>query len=214
MIIQIGNIKGGCGKSTLTANIAALLAQQGKDVMVIDADRQATSSNWALDRQEFDLAKVHHVQAFDNIRDTVRDLGRRYEVVIVDAGGRDSRELRTGMSAADVLLIPFRPSQPDLDVLPSLQEIIQMTTDINPNLKAYAVLTLASTNPAVKEIDEAKDYLTDYPTIQRLNTIIYDRKIYRDAMSMGRGVVEMDNQKAKLEITQLLEEIYGNEKKA
>jgi len=209
MIIQIGNIKGGCGKSTLTTNLAALLAVQGKDVIIVDADRQATSSNWALDRQELDLPKVHHVQAFDNIRDTVRDLDKRYEIVIVDAGGRDSRELRTGILAADILIVPFRPSQPDLDVLPSLQEILQLSFDMNPKLKAFAVLSLASTNPSVKEIDEAVEYLKDYPEIKLLSSLVYDRKIYRDAISEGRGVVEMDNLKAKFEITTLMEEIYG-----
>lgn len=210
MIIQIANIKGGCGKSTLTTNLACLLVNQGKDVIIVDADRQATSSNWALDRNETDKPKVNHVQAFDNIRDTLLDLGKRYEYVLVDAGGRDSRELRTGMTAANLLIIPFRPSQPDLDVLPSLQEIITLTKDYNPNLKVRAVLTLAPTNPSVKEVEEAKDYLKDYQDIHLLNTIIRDRKIYRDAMSLGYGVIEMNNDKAIEEIQQLSEEIHGN----
>lgn len=210
MIIQIGNIKGGCGKSTLTVNLAAMLAQQGKDVMIVDADRQGTSSNWALDRQETSLPKVHHVQVFDNIRDTLLDLGKRYEYVLVDAGGRDSRELRTGMTAANLLLVPFRPSQPDLDVLPALQEIITLSKDYNPNLKARAVLTLAPTNPSVKEVEEAQGYLSDYQEIALLKSIIRDRKVYRDAMSAGQGVVELDNSKAKDEINQLWEEIHGH----
>lgn len=210
MIIQIGNIKGGCGKSTLTVNLAALLASNGKDVIIVDADRQGTSSNWTLDRQELDLPRVHHVQAFDNIRDTILDLGKRYEYVLVDAGGRDSRELRTGLTAVDFLLVPFRPSQPDLDVLPSLQEIITLSRDYNPNLKVRAVLTLAPTNPSVKEVEEAQGYLADYHELLLLNSIIRDRKVYRDSMGMGRGVVEMDNEKAKLEINQLWEELHGN----
>jgi chromosome partitioning protein len=210
MIIQIANIKGGCGKSTLTTNLAALLVTQGKDVIIVDADRQATSSNWALDRIETDKPKVNHVQAFDNIRDTLLDLGKRYEYVLVDAGGRDSRELRTGMTAANLLLIPFRPSQPDLDVLPSLQEIITLTKDYNPSLKVRAALTLAPTNPSVKEVEEAKDYLKDYQDIHLLTTIIRDRKIYRDAMSLGYGVVEMNNDKATDEIQQLWEELHGH----
>ncbi|WFE69735.1 AAA family ATPase [Thiomicrospira sp. R3] len=210
MIIQIANIKGGCGKSTLTTNLAALLVNQGKDVIIVDADRQATSSNWALDRNETDKPKVNHVQAFDNIRETLLDLAKRYEYVLVDAGGRDSRELRTGMTAANLLIIPFRPSQPDLDVLPSLQEIITLSKDYNPNLKVRAVLTLAPTNPSVKEVEEAKDYLKDYQDIHLLKTIVRDRKIYRDAISLGYGVVEMNNDKAIEEIQQLSEEIHGN----
>jgi len=38
MIILIGGRKGGSGKSTITVNLSALLAKQGKDVIMVDAD--------------------------------------------------------------------------------------------------------------------------------------------------------------------------------
>ncbi len=212
MIIQISNIKGGCGKSTLTINLAALLAQQGKDVIIVDADRQGSSSNWVLDRQEDEkLARIQHVQVFDNIRPTVMDLAKRYEYVLVDTGGTNSREMRTGMTAANWVLLPFRPSQPDLDVLPHLKEAIEAAQDTNPDMKVFAVISQAPSNPSVKEIEEARDYLADYSDlITLLNAVIYDRKIYRDAMSAGRGVVEMNNPKAAQEVQQLWEEIHGH----
>ena len=40
-----------------------------------------------------------------------------------------------------------------------------------------------------------------------LNTLIYDRKNYRDALALGRGVIEMDNEKAKFEIESLMKEL-------
>jgi len=70
------------------------------------------------------LAKVHCVQKYENIRDTLIDLDKRYGFVIVDAAGRDSRELRTGMLAAHVSDSTVQTSQPDLDTLPKMQEII------------------------------------------------------------------------------------------
>jgi len=208
MIILIGSQKGGCGKSTTAANICAELARQGKDVMLVDADRQGTASNWVSDRnQNTSLTKIHSIQKFDNIHETLSDLAKRYEYVVVDSAGRDSRELRTGMSAADVLIVPFRPSQPDLDTLPALQDIITMALDLNPKLRVKALLTMAPTNPVVNETQDAKIYLADYPVLQLTNTIIRDRKIYRDCMSEGKGVVEMDNGKARGEIQCLVQEI-------
>jgi chromosome partitioning protein len=135
------------------------------------------------------------------------DLDGRYEYVIVDAAGRDSRELRTGMTAANVLLVPFRPSQPDLDTLPNLQEIIIQAKDLNPDLQVFGLITMAPTNPVVHETEEAREYLQDYPEIHLLNTIIRDRKVYRDAMSDGLGVVEMGNQKASEEFLALMQEV-------
>lgn len=208
MIILIGSQKGGCGKSTTAVNISAELAGKGHDVVLLDADRQSTAANWAMDRAENKtLAKVNCVQKYDNIRDTLLDLDKRYEYVIVDAAGRDSRELRTGMTAAHILIVPFRPSQPDLDTLPNMQEIIIQAKDLNPTLKIFGLITMAPTNPIVHEEAEARDCLNDYPEIKPLSTMIRDRKVYRDAMSDGLSVVEMDNAKAKMEIKKLVEEI-------
>ena len=208
MIILIGSQKGGCGKSTTAVNISAELAGRGHDVVIVDADRQCTSANWAMDRIENPvLAKVHCVQKYENIRDTLLDLDKRYEYVIVDAAGRDSRELRTGMTAAHILIVPFRPSQPDLDTLPNMQEIIIQAKDLNPDLKVYGLITMAPTNPIIHEEADARECLIDYPEIKLLSTMIRDRKIYRDAMSDGLSVVEMDNPKAKTEIKKLIEEV-------
>ena len=208
MIILIGSQKGGCGKSTTAVNISAELAGRGHDVVIVDADRQCTSANWAMDRIENPvLAKVHCIQKYENIRDTLLDLDKRYEYVIVDAAGRDSRELRTGMTAAHILIVPFRPSQPDLDTLPNMQEIIIQAKDLNPDLKVYGLITMAPTNPIIHEEADARECLIDYPEIKLLSTMIRDRKVYRDAMSDGLSVVEMDNPKANAEIKKLIEEI-------
>ncbi|WP_174888687.1 AAA family ATPase [Candidatus Williamhamiltonella defendens] len=208
MIILIGSQKGGCGKSTICVNICSELACRKKDVVLVDSDRQGTSSNWLSDRNSISkLPTVHSLQKFDNIRDTLIDLKKRYEYVVVDTAGRDSRELRTGMTSSDIMIVPFRPSQPDLDTLPRLTEIMTEAKDLNPKLRAVAILTLAPTNPVINETNEAKEYLKDFPELELMKTIIRDRKVYRDAMSEGKGVVEMDNLKAKKEIQSLVKEL-------
>lgn len=213
MIILVGNQKGGCGKSTTAVNLCAYLATKGHDVMLVDADRQSTATAWVSDRSETKLPLVNSVQKYDNICKSLVDLGKRYEIVIVDAAGRDSRELRTGMLASDILLMPFRPSQPDLDVLPKMFEIVGQAKDLNPNLVSCALITMAPTNPSINEIEQTKEVFIDYPNISLLKNIIYDRKVYRDAMSEGRGVVELNNKKAADEFAEFAEELlsYGKE---
>lgn len=51
-IILIGGEKGGTGKTTLAVNLAALRALQGRDVLLIDTDVQASTSYWAQSRDE------------------------------------------------------------------------------------------------------------------------------------------------------------------
>ena len=205
---MVGSQKGGSGKSTIAVNLCATLATNGSNVMLVDADRQTTSTNWAKDREENpNLKRVNFVQKYDNIRETLTDLNKHYDYVVVDAAGRDSKELRTGMVAADILLIPFKPSQPDLDTIPKMVELISQAQDFNNNLKALGVITMAPSNPMVHESKEAQEYLANYPEITLLETLIRDRKVYRDAMSNGNGVTELNNQKAKVEIHSLIKEI-------
>ncbi len=210
MIITVGSKKGGCGKSTIATNISVFLAKKGEDVLLMDADVQSTSSNWAMDRFDAKIKPdVQCIQKFGNIRNTLLDLEKRYQTIIVDTGGHDSRELRTAMTAADVLIIPFKPSQPDLDTLPKMNSLVIQAKDLNPRLHVYAVLTMASTNPTVKEDIESREFFDDFSNIELINYSVRDRKVYRDAISLGQGVIETSNIKAKEEITNLIKGFYN-----
>lgn len=209
MILLFGSQKGGCGKSTLAINTACYLTYQGKDVVLVDADIQQSSANWVRDREQYQLNTVHCIQRYGDVKNTLKDLSKRYEYVIVDVAGHDSKELRTAMLVADKLIIPFRPSQLDLDTLPHLSEVIDQAQSFNEHLKAYGLLTLASTNPVNQETKQAKDYLIDFPIVNPLTAIIYDRKIYRDSISYGQGVIESNNTKAINEFTHLMLEILA-----
>lgn len=209
MIITIGSKKGGVGKSTLATNIAAFLAVADKSLVLVDADRQSTSANWAFDRSETSKPYVVCVQKYDNIKNTLRDLAIHYDYVIVDCQGRDSVELRTALLASDIFIAPCCPSQADLDTVDSVSSMVDEALELNEVLRAYYVLTKASTNPAVTEIQEARKYLEKYLSLQPLKTIISERKIYRDALADGAGVIEMDNGKAAVEIKQFMEELLS-----
>jgi chromosome partitioning protein len=207
MIILVGSQKGGCGKSTLAVNLAAELKRLNKDVLLVDADRQGTASRWAQDREQTEQAHIPSVAQYDNIHSTLKELNTKYDYLVVDVAGRDSRELRTGMLAADLLVTPFRPSQADLDTLPHLEEVITQAGDMNPDLRCMAVLTLAPSNLQIKEAKEAKEYLSDFPVFEVAKTVVHDRKAYRDSLSEGLGVVEWRDSKAKAEIQLLIQEI-------
>lgn len=207
MIILLGSQKGGCGKSTIAINIACSLANLGKDVVLVDADPQQSSANWVRDRDETSLAKVHCIQRYGDIKSTLKDLNQRYAYVVVDVAGHDSKELRTAMLVADKLIVPFKPSQLDLDTLPHLTEVIDQALSFNEQLQCFGLLTLAPTNRANKEVVQAKEYLSDFPLLQPLTTIIHERKIYRDVLAEGKGVIEATNAKARTEFDALMKEL-------
>ncbi len=207
MIILIGSEKGGVGKSTLATNFSVYLTLLGKDVILVDADKQRTSSNWADDRRKSNLPIVESVSKYDNIRHTVKDLQKRYEYVIVDAQGRDSIELRTGLLSANICITPVQPSQADLDTIYKMVNITQTAKETNEELKTYSIISRAPNTST--EITEARQCLSNVKEIQLLNHVVYDRRIYRDALGMGKSVLEMENDKAIQELKLVCQEIFN-----
>ena len=206
-IVLIGSEKGGVGKSTTATNLAVCLVLEGFDVLLLDADKQATSTKFIARRNEAGYPEVHSAQKLGDIYRTAIDLASRYQFVIIDAGGRDSRELRTGMVAAELIYIPLKASQADLETLPVVDELVSLSRGMNPSLLARTLLCMAPTNERIKEVEDAQALLADFPNLPLSSCIIRERKIYRDALLLGKGVVEMKNSDARAEIQLLAQEI-------
>jgi chromosome partitioning protein len=208
MIVLVGSQKGGAGKTTVAINLAVEWARQGRDVCLVDADSQRSAARWHADREESGRTPaITCLEKQGNIRDTLVDLDSRYDLVVVDVAGKDSKELRTAMTAAHVLVVTVRPSQLDLDTLDHMSEVISSAQDFNEGLRAYGLLTQVPTNAWGTEEGDAATYLADYPIVTPLQTVIHERKAYRDVIGEGAGVVEWTNSKATAEIQFLAKEI-------
>lgn len=208
MIILVGSEKGGVGKSTATVNIAAELQRQGRSVLLVEADQTVkTVSNWSNDRDDAGLPSISCVRKEGNLRSTLLDLDGKYSVVVVDVAGRDSKEMRTAMTAAHILISPLQPSQADLDTVESFVETIGEAKSFNPELRVLGFLNRASTNSMATDVEEARDYMKQFPEIPLAQTSFHERKAYKTCLEEGRGVVEMKDSKAAAEVQLLTQEI-------
>jgi chromosome partitioning protein len=213
MIVIIGCNKGGAGKSTTATNIAVGLAMRGDDVCLMDADPQRSAARWHKDREEADIEpKLTLVEKLENLSSTLQSLRGKFDHIIVDVAGRNSRELITGGAVADLIIAPHQASQLDLDTLEELETQTIRLKDINPNLEVYIYHAMASTNPTVKETERAEflEYVSDLEGFKPLSSIGYFRKVYRDVISEGKSVLEVNNDSAAIEIESLLNEVFGN----
>ncbi|WP_017401697.1 AAA family ATPase, partial [Acinetobacter schindleri] len=135
MIILVGGEKGGAGKSCLAQNLAVYLQKKNRDVLLLDADPQGTTTDWIKERDENeDLKNIPSVQASGNIRQVLKDLSKRYEDIIIDAGGQDSEALRSAMTIATHMLLPFRPKRRDLKTLDHMEQVLKLARAVNPDL--------------------------------------------------------------------------------
>lgn len=83
----------------------------------------------------------------------------------------------------------------------------------NDALQVFVVLSRASTNPSVKELDEARTALSDFEELPLAASIIYERISYRKAPRTGSSIVELNpcDEKAYIEIVDLYEEVFKDE---
>lgn len=208
MIIVIGSEKGGVGKSTVTTNLAVALSRQGNRVVVVDGDQQRSTARWAEDREDAGHEpRIFVVEKLGGLHETLKELDSTYDYVLVDVAGKDSKEMRTAITAAHQFLVLTQPSQFDLDTLGTVSVLIDAARDFNPDLRVRGMLTRVSTNAFESESADARDYLKEFPNIEPLKSVLYERKAYRDVIGEGLGVVEWRNGKAAQEIHGLVEEL-------
>lgn len=215
MVILIGGEKGGTGKTTIATNLAAKRSMAGRDVLLIDTDRQGSASGWTQSRDESAqrAGRVACVQKFGKgLQAEVRDLAKRYDDLVIDAGGRDSVELRAALVVADKVYIPVQPSQFDIWTLEHMDGLVESAMGFNSDLQARVVVSRVSANPAVGEFKEARDILAEFAHMGLSEVVVRDRIAYRKAARDGLCVDELKPRDAKAseEIGALYAEVFDD----
>lgn len=214
MIILIGGEKGGTGKTTIATNLAAMRVKEGYDVLLVDTDKQGSASAWSdiRDIKNKDIGRIPNIQKFgSNLAADIRDLKDRYGDIIIDAGGRDSVELRAAMTIAEKMYIPVQASQFDIWTLSIINDLVHQAKGFNPGLSPRVLINRAATNPVVNEVAEVQAVINDFEYLKMTSIILKERISYRKAAKSGLAVIELDKQdlKATDEIEGLYKEVFN-----
>jgi chromosome partitioning protein len=212
MILAVGNVKGGVGKTTLAINIAIALTQPqgqgqaGRDVLLIDGDEQGTAlaftelrSAEKADGPGYTAVALHG----SHIRTQVRLLRPKYADIIIDVGGRDTGSLRAALTVADVVLIPVKPRSFDLWGVDQTADLVQEAREINDSLRAFVVLNEADAQG--KDNEAAAEALREMPGLTLVPVMIVRRKAFPNAAAAGLSVLEYDDPKAREELQRLVD---------
>lgn len=109
MRIVVAALKGGVGKTTTCIYLAALAAAAGREVVLVDADAQASAADWLESSEDPALERVELVEA-PTERLLAKALGKADpdHVVVVDSPPGNERIIGHALAQADVVVIPTR----------------------------------------------------------------------------------------------------------
>lgn len=211
--IIVGNTKGGVGKTTLAINIAVALALQGKDVWLIDGDRQKTSEQAIGIRSENESLPGISCSSFGDgkiLRAQIQQQGHKYDHIIIDAGGRDSTSLRAALVLSDILLVPFLPRSFDVWALNDMAALVDEARSVRDGLRAIAIMNCADAGESSQDNAEAAEYVKGVPQFEYLASPIRRRKAFSNASGQGMSVLEIKPQdpKATAEMNNLISALF------
>jgi len=211
MIYVFGGIKGGVGKTTVAVNFIQYLAGElKKDVLLIDADDQETATDyttWRDSTLDGALGYTAIKLTGDAIRAQMPNLTKKYDDIVIDTGGRDTRSQRAALIVADIYLIPFYPRSFDFWTVTKVQHLVDEIKSVNTKLKVYAFLNRADTRSADNRDTAAA--LEEAEGIEFLNFPLLNRKCFSNSAGKGLSVFEYEpkDEKAIGELNALFSEI-------
>lgn len=183
-VISLIAQKGGVGKTTLATCLAVQAVEQGKQVLVIDLDPQATASFWSDTRARPDDPAVMSIQPvrLPAVLKAASDAGT--DMVIIDGAAVSKEVAYSAAEVSDLVLVPFKAAVFDIN---SVAQTVQTIKQVGSN---YA-LVLTFVPPQGKETDEAKDIAAQLGS-NFCPVLIGNRKAFFRAQSSGLAVQEFE----------------------
>jgi chromosome partitioning protein len=194
--IAIISQKGGAGKSTLAIHLAAEAENSGHTALVIDLDPQATASQWAAWRKDAPPLVIDSAppRLSAKIEQATRQ-GAKF--IVIDTPPHADSAASAAVEAADLVLIPCRPSAFDLAAIQTTASLVKMR-----GKPAFVVWTAGSPT-APRMYEEAAQVIHGYGLLSA-PYYIADRAAFRHAAAEGKTVMEIDPRgKAAEEVRQL-----------
>jgi chromosome partitioning protein len=214
MILVCGGIKGGVGKTTLATSMVVMRSATGRDVLLVDADDQATATDFTTIRNETLADKggagYTSIQLHGSaVRSEVMKLVPKYDDIVIDVGGRDTAGQRAALLVADVYVVPFLPGSFDVWTLDSVGTLVEEAQAFNNKLKAVCTINRADAKGSDNQ--DAAEIAREIPGLIYIDAPLGNRKAFRTAASQGLIVTELKPQDAKAisELNELFKHLFS-----
>jgi len=181
--------KGGAGKTTLAASLAVAAAGVGERVIALDLDPQASLVRWGKRREAAKFPNRVVIEPLEGERlphlcDILEGLnGVGFTLAVFDTAGADSVAARLVTEAADLCLLPARPTRLDVDATAATFRAAYLA-----RRKAAFVLNQC---PPTYRSSRASEAAKDLMRLGVLAEPMLSARIdFQDAVAAGLGVTE------------------------
>ena len=187
--VLVASSKGGAGKTTIATNLAAHYAVDGKNTVLVDADRQGSSQRWAEKR----AGMTNPVLGLSGLRrDWARHIPEDAERVVVDSpAGIRSAEVGEFLDNVDAVIVPILPSAIDLEAAePFLAELANLPRIKRGKVPVALVANRLKpwTNASQQAIDAIKRF--PFPIVAELR----DTQGYVLASELGKSIFDYNSE--------------------
>ncbi len=178
--------KGGAGKSTLASSLAVVAHEAGERVCLIDMDPQATLTTWGKTRGESDIPVVAASPAkLTAVLSALASKG--VTLVLIDTPGAEGAAASAAMAAAQLCVIPSRPTAFDLWASANTRQALKAR-------RGDYVFLLNQCPPAQQSERIAEGVQALEAMGGLLSPLVQARVDYQDAARLGWGVSELNPQ--------------------
>jgi chromosome partitioning protein len=185
-VITLAQQKGGAGKTTVLAHLAAAWTEAGRTVALIDLDPQQSATRWARLRADPQIATVESKDY--RAGSDIRAAKRSHDFVLVDCPGAASTLLENAMRESDIVLAPCQPSVMDVWATAS---VIETTRKLKRPLR-IVINRVPARHGSVEEVVAALGPAQSSLLATRLG----NRVAFSQAMLTGRTAPELSRRSA------------------
>jgi chromosome partitioning protein len=201
-IIALIAQKGGVGKTTVAVNLAVAAGAAGMKTALFDLDQQESAVVWS-DRRDTERPHVEFLTE-RRLPEALKAASRQgFALCIIDTPPAAGPQALTAAEAADLVLIPCRPSLVDLDAIRRTVQLVK-----SAGVPAFVVFN-AAPHGATTLLEDA-GAIVGNAGLAVAPKVLRERSAFRAAWPLGKGVVETEPEgKAAGEVTQLQEWVFA-----